>query len=129
MSKWLIIYATNDFNWSEQKLNENSHQKILFFYCVCIKWMYKLQKKHGKNVVLKHLFIIAKKKNKWIVVKNERHSNTTWAFKYCWCCVKENQKILRQKKQKRLQKKKNKNTKHFLKVKRVFLLLKKLHVM
>ena len=32
------------------------------------------------------------------------------------------------KKQKTLQKKKNKNTKHFLKVKKVFLLLKSLHV-
>ena len=31
------------------------------------------------------------------MVKNEQHWNITWAFKYCWCCVKENQKILRQK--------------------------------
>ena len=31
-----MIYATNDFNCSEQKLNENSHQKN---FCVC---MYKM---------------------------------------------------------------------------------------
>ena len=60
-------------------------------------------------MALKHLIIITKKK-KWIVAKNERHWNTTWAFKYCWCCVKENQKILQQKKKKKksLQKKKKK---------------------
>ena len=30
--------------------------------CVCIKWLQKLQNKNGKNVILKHLFIITKKK-------------------------------------------------------------------
>ena len=29
-----MIYATNDFNYSEQKLNENSHQKK--FLCVYV---------------------------------------------------------------------------------------------
>ena len=34
----MTIYTTNGFNWLEQKLNENSHQKKLFFF-VC---MYKM---------------------------------------------------------------------------------------
>ena len=94
--------------------------------CVCIKWLQKLQNKNGKNVILKHLFIIAKKKinklwQKWATLKYNlgiqillmlyyRESETTAA-----------------KKPKALQKKKKKNTKLFLKVKRVFLLLKNLH--
>ena len=49
------------------------------------------------------------------MAKNERHWNTTWAFKYCWYCVKENQRTLQQKKKKKktLQKKKTKKKAFF----------------
>ena len=44
--------------------NKNIHRKMLFFLCVYIKWLKKLQKKRGQNTVFKHLFIITKKKKK-----------------------------------------------------------------
>ena len=56
----LMTYGTNDFVWSKQKTPEF----LCVCVCVCIKWLQKLQKKHGENVVLKELKSIMAKKQK-----------------------------------------------------------------
>ena len=47
--------------------------------------------------------------------KNERRGNTTGAFKCCWCWVKENQKILWQKKTKYITEEEKQKYKAFFK--------------
>ena len=64
------------------------------------------------------------------MAKSEQRQNTNKTFKYCDIALKELESTAAKKtKQKTLQNKKNKNTKHFFKMKKVFLLFKSLHVM
>ena len=97
ISGWWIIYATNDFDWLKQ----------ILCVCVCVcKMVVEITKETWEKCGIKTI-----KHYKWkreyngIVAKNEPYWNTTWAFKYCWCCVKENQKILWQKKQHQIRRK------------------------
>ena len=125
----MTICTTNGFNWLEQKLNESSHQKILFF-CVC---MYKMVVEITKEIWEKcgiKIFIYHNEEERinelWHKMSDIEiqlgHSNIAYVV------LKRIRKYCSKKKKKTLQKRKNKNTKRILKVKRVFLLLKNLHV-
>ena len=102
--------------------NKKHSSESFFYMCMC-KMAVEITKETWEKCGIK-IFICHNKEKKSVVAENEPHWNTTWAFKYCWICVKKNQKILRQKNKRITEEEKQKYKAYFKGKEGVFIIEK-----